>query len=352
MVDMNDTFAKRLLIARKIRCVSRRRLCELLEGIVSLSIIEKFEKAQMMPSSDVLIVLSRVLDFNIDYFFRPFSIAEDSIRLEFRKQSLLGAKMTEAIRHLVVIEIEKYLEIEVLLGIDNQFRLDYSDAEICSKDDAKSVALRLRMELNVGLDSIASVTELLESNGIKVVELETDQVFSEAYGFVSEIPLIVINKSITPERKRLSISRELGHLLLHFSEGVDEDRLCTVFASEFLIPSEKFVEIIGSSRHDISLVEMQAIQREYGISVNALMNKAVMLGVISQKQYLSYFTKMKTHPEFRELVDGSNWSVDQTSRFTRLVYRALDCEIISISKAAALLGCSVSDVRNKRNPLS
>lgn len=331
--------------------MSQRELCARLEGKVSPTAIEKYEKAQMMPSSDVMIALSRVLGFKMDYFYRPFAVAIDPERFEFRKLSSLSAKKVESIKCLVVAEIEKYLEIESILGINNVCRLDYGNVMVETEDDVRAMALRLRKDLNVGMDGLASAIELLESNGVKIIEVEADKKFSGTCNKVGNIPVIVINKGMSAERKRMTIFHELGHLLLHFADGVDEEKLCTTFAAEVLIPSERFVEIIGSSRHDISLVELQMIQREYGISIDALMVKAVNLNVITQRRYQSYFKKKNALPQFKEAVEKSLVEEEHTTRFERLVYRALASELISTSKASALLDCSVNEVRNTLNLL-
>ena len=45
----------------------------------------------------------------------------------------------------------------------------------------------------------------------------------------------------------------------------------------------------------------------------------------------------------------SLFPMEHTNRFERLVYRALACEMISSSKAAALLDVSVSNVLDRLN---
>lgn len=65
------------------------------------------------------------------------------------------------------------------------------------------------------------------------------------------------------------------------AERVDKEKMCNVFANEVLIPSKKFKEQIGESRHDISLVELQSIQCEFSISVDALMTKAAQTNIIT-----------------------------------------------------------------------
>jgi len=47
----------------------------------------------MLPSSDVLIQLSKVLEMKLDYFFRPFTVAIDTSKFEFRKKSSMGASL-------------------------------------------------------------------------------------------------------------------------------------------------------------------------------------------------------------------------------------------------------------------
>ena len=346
---MNDTFAKRLINARKIRCVSQRELCSRLNNKVSSTAIEKYEKALMMPSSDVLIEISKVLDFNLDYFFRPFVIPIDGNKFEFRKKSALGAKKVESIKCLVASEIEKYLEIENISGNNVKFELDYGNTLVECENDVLLAAKRFSMDLNIGSDAIVSSIELLESNGIKIIEIEHDEKFSGTCNKAGDVPVIIINKNMSAERKRITIFHELGHLLLHFAEGVNEEQLSTIFANEILIPSDKFRNLIGESRHDISLVELQAIQKEYGISVDALMAKAAQLNIITPRRYSSFHKKKNALPEFKSAVEQSLYKEENSSRYKRLVYRAMASDMISTSKAAALLDVSVDQVRNNIN---
>lgn len=347
---MENVFAQRLVNARKIRCMSQRELCAAVDGKISSSAIAKYENGRMMPSSNVLIMLSRALNINIDYFFRPFTVDIDLSKFEFRKKSSIGAKKIDSIKHIVCSEIERYIEIERILGIDTRFNLDYSNVLVEGEDEAKLSALRFRQNCNIGDDgAITSVVDLLESKGIKIIEIEHDSSFSGTCNEASGLPIIVINKNMNSERKRLTIFHELGHLLLHCIEGIDKEKICNIFANEVLIPSAKFKEIIGESRHDISLLELRAIQQEYGISIDALMAKAYQLNVITRKRYESFYKKKNALPAFKKEVEKSTYPMEYTDRFERLVYRALASEIISFSKAAALLGKPISKVRDTLN---
>lgn len=346
---MNNIFSQRLINARKIRCLSQRELCGVLDGKISPTAIAKYEKGLMMPSSDVLIMLSNALNMKLDYFFRPFAVAIDTSKFEFRKKASIGAKKVESIKFLVCSEIEKYLEIETLLGIITDFHLDYSNTVVENEDEAKVLAMRFRHDMNIGSDAIVSAIDLLESAGVKIIEIDADNSFSGTCNEAGGLPVIVVNKNMSSERKRLTIFHELGHLLMSCADGVDKEKMCNVFANEVLIPSEKFKGVIGESRHDISLIELQSVQREYGISVDALMVKAEQLNIITKNRYVSFHKKKNALPVFKEAVEQSLYPMEQTCRFERLVYRALASEIITYSKAAALLDKSVSEVRDTLN---
>lgn len=346
---MNNTFAKRLVNARKIRCMSQRELCNSVNGKVSPTAIAKYEKGLMMPSSDVLIALSNALNMKLDYFFRPFTIDIDPSKFEFRKKSSMGSKMVESTKCLVCSEIEKYLEIEAILGTTSNFSLNFSNTLVESENEAKLLALQLRKELCIGSDAIVSAIDLLENAGIKIIEIDHNSSFSGTCNEAAGLPVIVVNKNMSSERKRFTIFHELGHLLMHCANGIDKEKMCNVFANEVLIPSDKLKNLIGESRHDISLVELQAIQREYGISIDALMMKAAQTNIITDRRLSSYHKKKNALPAFKKAVESSLYPIECTCRFERLVYRALASEVISYSKAATLLDKSVNEVRDTLN---
>ena len=123
-----------------------------------------------------------------------------------------------------------------------------------------------------------------------------------------------------------------------------------MFAKEELIPSKVFKSLIGERRHDISLVELRAIQEDFGISVDALMAKAAALNVISGKRYTTYHKKKNISHKLKAEVEKSLYHKEHiTNRFERLVYSALAREMVSYSKAAVLLDTSVADVRERVN---
>ncbi len=82
------------------------------------------------------------------------------------------------------------------------------------------------------------------------------QAFDGLSGWADErIPIIVVNKYFTIERKRFTALHELGHLLLNFAEELDPkfiEKLCQRFAGAILIPRETFFNELGDYRSGLS----------------------------------------------------------------------------------------------------
>lgn len=342
----NDIFSHRLRQARLMRGLSLERLSQALGGLVTRQAINKYEKGLMMPDSRVLIALAEALNVKIDYFFRPFTVEVDKV--EFRKKSGFTKKMAAAVKERVREELERYLEIEQLSGITVDFYLPHK--EVKTIDEAMKFATEIRGLLGLGNDGISNVTEVLEDNGIKVIELTENNNFDGLSGYANgKIPLIVINGNYCTERKRFTALHELGHLLLDIPSDVPAktlESICNAFASEMLLPSNVLITKIGHKRHDISLSELTDLQKQFGISIDDIMVSLCEHGVITDRRYSGFQKKKILIPDFHALVEKSRVKPEQSGRFVRMVYHALADESITFSKAAALLNTSIDRIKS------
>lgn len=343
----SDIFSQRLRQARKMRGLSLEALSKSLPHAISRQAINKYEQGKMMPDSRTLIFLASSLGVKVDFFFRPFTVSVEGV--EFRKKSKFTERQSESVKELVRETLERYLEIEQLGG--NAVKFDIKRSEVSSIDEAKALAKEVRAILQLGSDGISNVVEVLEDHGIKVIEIDESDAFDGLCGFANgNIPVIVINSNFAPERKRFTAMHELGHLLMILPESSghkETEYICNAFASELLLPEEILIAKIGERRHDISLSELIDIQRQFGISIDAIMYSLCLHGVISEQRYKTYNIKKNTMSEFKEEVIRSRVSDERSGRFFRMVYRALADEIISISKAAALLNTSVDRIQSQ-----
>lgn len=341
-----DIFPRRLRQARLMRGLSLEKLSQELEISVTRQAINKYEKGLMKPDSQVLIALAKALNVKVDYFFRPYTVEVG--RVEFRRKSGFTEKMAAAVKERVREELERYLEIEQLSDIAVDFTLPRQN--VADESAAKQFAREVRGFLKLGNDGISNVIEVLEDSGVKVIELFENDGFDGLSGYVDGvIPLIVVNGNLPTERKRFTALHELGHLLLDIPAEIpakDVENICNAFANEMLLPADVLIGRIGSLRHDISLSELIDIQHQFGISVDDIMASLHDLDVISDRRYSGFKKKKNNMEDFRTTVEMSRVEPERSGRFIRMVYRALADDVITFSKAAALLNTSVERIRS------
>lgn len=344
-MEKDNVFAARLRSARLMRGYSQERLSLEMDRKVSKMAISKYENAQARPGTEALMALSRALEQPIDYFFRPFSARLGQIR--FRKRSKLSAKAENSLKERLADFVERYIQINEILGLSLAFEIPGLEAS--SREQVEDAALRLRSFWNVGLDGIVNVSGLLEEKGVVVAEVEAPDRFDGLFCIADgRIPVIALNKALDNERRRFAALRELGHLALRFPSAVPEKdikRLCECFASEMLVPRKVFEKLLGR-RGRIPLCQLDAIERRFGISTDAMVLKARDCRLISENRRRGYFMRKNSDPAFRSLVERPLYSGDERpARFENLVWEALGNDLITTSKAAVLLGVPLQDVR-------
>lgn len=345
MMDVKELFGRRLNQARLIKGISMEELGKQVHPQISRQAINKYEKGETMPDSGMLIALAGVLEVKPDFFFRPFTVAVDNIF--FHKKSRLSEKSIVSIREKVREELERYLEVEELCGCVSAFKL--SKKLVDNEQMARDYAGFVRKQLGLGVDGISSVIEILEENGLKIIEIDDNDSFSGLSGFANDnIPVIVINKNLSPENKRFTLLHELGHIVLDFKFDMgykEMEQICNAFASEMLLPAASLISRLGCRRHDIALEELNGIQRQFGVSVNTIMESLLGNGVITSRRYDGYKKKKQLYPAFNDLVEKSVIPAEHSGRFARMVYRIVADEVISLSKAAAFLNTTVDSVQ-------
>ena len=345
----DEIFARRLRNARVMAGYSMDDLVREMGNSVSKMTISKLERQQIHPSSSIVMSLSDALRVSPDYFFRPFTVEINSIRFRSSERKM-SAKEEKTLKNRISDMIEKYLAIEEICNASVSFVSPVSSV-ITDGDDARKAAETVRRAWKLGTDGIVSVVSLLEEKGIKVLETEAPLSFDGLSAVVNDdTRVVVLNSSHSPERRRFTACHELGHLVLAFDSSLsekEEEKLCHVFASELLLPESVFRILIGTSRASLSYQEMKALQLRYGISCDALMYKAMDSGIISESKYRAFCMHRNSDTAFRTMVEKSYWPEDVSTRYSSLVFRALSDELITLSKAAELLGESEKSVREK-----
>ena len=346
-----EVFAKRLKQARILKKMSMDKLVQLSNGIVSKQAISKYESGKMKPNSSVLISLAMALGVDVDYFFRPFSFDIDEFKVSFRKKSDTSVKDVNALKIQIQDDVERYLEVEEILQKEIVPLPKYIGDTLSTSRQMRDLAIKLRSEWELGIDAIANVYDVLESKGIKVIFTEAPSGFDGVSGIVNcKHYIVVLNKSLGHvERRRFTALHELGHLLYNerMSSNLtlrDKENLCNAFASEMLLPTYTLKQLFAPNEK-ISFSELRMLQMSYGISIDAIMHKLLELDIISESKYKTFFIRKNSNPQLKKNVEASLFKENVSNRFEALVYSAAAKGLISISKAATLLGSSANTIR-------
>jgi Zn-dependent peptidase ImmA (M78 family)/DNA-binding XRE family transcriptional regulator len=347
---MKSNVGNRIKSARILAGKSLRELSAQLDGIVSHTAINKYEKGLLMPDGEVLIALSKALDVKTDYFLRPLIVKISQI--EFRKKNNLPIKKINSIKESIIDNVERYIELEGFLNLETSFNNPISELKISGTNDVENAVEHLLEAWDIGINAIPNVIKLLEDKEIKVVEIEADDKFDGLSGRANgNIPIIVINKKFPVERKRFTATHELGHLLMNFNPNINHkeiEKLCHRFAGAMLLPKETLFNELGNKRTSISLNELIFIKESYGISIQAIMARAKDLEIISNDQYVRFRIKVNQNENLKkEIGFGEFKGNEHSTRFKQLLYSATAEEIISMSKAASLSNIKLAEFRDE-----
>ncbi len=349
-------FPERLKAARLMNGFSMQDLADELDGKISKQAIGRYEKGLMQPTGKNLLLLCNSLGVRPDFFNRNISINLENVA--FRKLKRLPAKKQEAVKQKTSDYLERYLELEELLGIENEFQNPIGNIEIEEYSDVEDAAMVLRHSWNIGEDTLSNIVETIEENGIKVFELETDSSFSGMSAEISQNQRVIVlngNNEIPIERKRFTALHELGHQLLNLEKfSTDEktqEKMCNYFAGAILFPASTMKKELGEKRHNIHIKELLLLKEEYGISMQAIIYRAKNLNIISEhhfKQQMITFSRLG----IRKNEPGEFCGKEHSNRFLQLILRGVAEEVISTSKAASLYNVKLAEFRKELTQLN
>ena len=337
---MKASIGERVKQARRIRGMSQRELAK--KTGVSAQAISKYERDKNVPSSGVLLRLSKALDLGIEFFVRPQRVAK--ITPDYRKRRALPRKMEAAIVAKITDWLERYLEIENILHPDgdvSKFRYPESfPRKVGSMDDVEKAAEDLRQSWDLGSGPIESLINLLEDRGIKVGVIDADDRF-DACTFNAEddaeILIIITRRNMPGDRQRFSVAHELGHLMLEPQDDLDGEKAAQRFAGAFLVPEKRAHFELGYEIRTLSDFELLALKHKYGLSMQAWIYRAKDLGIISEPRASALFKKFRSMG-LHKTEPGNPYPSEWPMRFEFLVHLALAEDIISKKRAEELLG--------------
>lgn len=347
-------FGNRLKLARKKAGFSLRSLAEALDGKISAQAIGKYERGEMMPSSDNLTRLAKTLRVSLEYLLSD-QVSELEV-VEFRKVANTTARDRARVEATVIDQLQRYLGIEEILEVDScSWRMPtFGSRYLKAQEESEKLADDLRNEWKLGIDPIPNMTSLLEDRGIKVLILTLPDKVSGLTSLVrrsrhrDRVPAIVVNENFSLERRRYTLAHELAHRLIDNTSPVDHEKASNFFAGAFLIPKDHIVREIGRERKALGYQELIQLKRMYRVSAAALLVRLKQLEIIEESSLVYAFRTFarkwrSIEPEPLE-PKGEQGQHEVPRRFERLCYWALAEKLISPAKAGELLQVPLSQI--------
>lgn len=353
--------SERLRQIRRARGLSLEGLVERMNGRVTRQAISKYENGKARPTPTVLRALAKALEVRAAELLRPPTISVDFVA--YRKGAGLGRKQADALEHRIAHLLEERIELAEKLGGPATVELDLLSFAVDDLDEAERAAEQLREAWQLGIAPIAGVVDALEDRSIHVIEIDADEKFDGLSAIATDSSgrtrgaAVVSRRGLVGERQRMNLLHELGHLVLKPSDDVDEEKAAFRFAGAFLVPAEALRREVGHHRHFVQGEELVLLKMKYGISVQALLYRLNVLGIIGPAHYRQWciainkkgYRKEEPHPIPAE---RPNW-------LRRSVTHAVAEGLITSERGRGLLRengeddgcCSDVDLRPRREML-
>lgn len=158
--------------------------------------------------------------------------------------------------------------------------------------------------------------------------------------WVGDHPVILFNNVAPPDRVRLTLAHELGHLVLHADAlSVDDvEAQANAFAGEFMMPAE----VIRPALRNLRIGRLLDLKREYGVSMQALVERAYHLDLLSPTQRTSMY-KMFSARGWRSREPGSDDIAPEQPALAEAIAQELSRRGLSPPEVASIAGFSEPD---------
>jgi Zn-dependent peptidase ImmA (M78 family)/DNA-binding XRE family transcriptional regulator len=153
-----------------------------------------------------------------------------------------------------------------------------------------NAARLVRMQWRLPVGPVRQLTQWLEAAGCVVIEEDFGTARVDGLSqWIGEYPVVLINSRAPTDRRRLTLAHELGHLCLHSAEMSDDlEAEANRFASEFLMPAET----IRPQLRGLTLGKLFDLKRQWGASMQAIVERAFELGTITATQRTNFYKAM------------------------------------------------------------
>lgn len=274
--------------------------------------LSKIESGIAPIDEELLSKLAANLEFPIEFFYEPYTPVDTEYKLH-RKQCALKRDELSYISsntNIIDMHIGKLLNsIEIDNNIPEKINLDYLDTP-------EEVAIALREYLSIPKGPVWNVTNIIESLGIFIINFDYPDTKFDGVSFYNKknVPVIVVNKNLAPDRDRFTKTHEFGHTIMHKFPSPDAEGEANRFAAEFLMPKKDIIEDL----ENLSFYSLPTLKRKWNVSMAALIYRAKTLKTISESREKSLWSQM-SRAKYRKTEPDMGLTKEKTELFKNVL---------------------------------
>lgn len=277
--------------AREIRGLTQEQLAEATR--VPQSTVTRWERDLLTPSDEQVQAIALATGFPVSFFRRgngpefPFGSLMNRARTSLRSQD------RDRLRQLGRLTFEL---ATVMAERFNSLPVHVPEA---SASDPRKAAQVTRNAFGLSPDTpLTSIVNRLERNGVFVFAVPDAIDEHDAYSLWADTeprkPVIIVSAGKPGDRLRWNVAHELGHLVMHRTmDGTLRERedQANLYASELLLPEAAITQEL---RAPITLTKLADLKAKWGVSIQALINAAYRMEIITDRQRKYLFVQLST----------------------------------------------------------
>lgn len=307
-------------------------------------------------------------------------LPSDRRTIDSNVHQLLSPAAILAIRRArYVQDIFKELSKELDISLKFPFR------KFSLSDDPIAMGIRFRGVLDFPLETQRKIRDARELFNAIRIKLESTNIFTlkssfpledaRAFSLVDQTPYIILVNNrdggyFGYPPKSFSLLHEFAHILLRESAICNDfnqshqqiEKFCNSFAASFLVPDEYFWEVLGMTRKEFDLNELEdyldKLKIAFKVSKEVLLRKCLTLKLIDNNLYKTKVQEWKDEYEkekkekeergeeqFIPVITPGRRAISNNGRkFVELVLHARGEGKITVDSAADYLGVSLKSL--------
>lgn len=262
------------------RGLSQKQLAE--AAGISYSSLAGYLRGDREPLAHVRDALSRALQFPVDFLMGDTPPVPERDGVSFRAlTSMTAAQRDQAIG-------AAGLALEFAAWVDERLQLPEPQIPLLDISDPELAADALRAEWGLGEARIPNMIALLESKGVRVFSLPEESHEVDGYSFWhGSTPVVFLSTAKSGERSRMDAAHELGHLVLHFRGGSNDEMTdsrrteteARRFAGAFLMPRSG---LAASIERNAPLDRILQVKQHWRVSAAAMVFRLHEIGLLTE----------------------------------------------------------------------